>query len=140
MKYGIYNSAGIVLRIGSCPDQYLETQVRPNEYLYRGEIELTDRVNLQTGLKIKSLAGQAPGKNYVFDPVADRWVQDVDAAWAEVKTTRSKLLSETDWMVVRAQENGAELSDEWKAYRQALRDITDQPNPFSITWPVKPSV
>jgi hypothetical protein len=26
----------------------------------------------------------------------------------------------------------------WAIYRQALRDIRDQPNPFSITWPLAP--
>jgi hypothetical protein len=27
---------------------------------------------------------------------------------------------------------------EWSAYRQALRDVTTQTDPFSITWPTKP--
>ena len=28
---------------------------------------------------------------------------------------------------------------EWETYRQELRDITTQPDPFNITWPSIPS-
>ena len=27
---------------------------------------------------------------------------------------------------------------QWQAYRQALRDITEQPDPFNIVWPETP--
>jgi hypothetical protein len=30
------------------------------------------------------------------------------------------------------------MTPEWIAYRQALRDITDQQDPFNIIWPIKP--
>jgi len=39
--------------------------------------------------------------------------------------------------MARANETGVK-ADEWKAYRQALRDVPAQADPRSIEWPVKP--
>jgi hypothetical protein len=60
---------------------------------------------------------------------------------ARATTKRNQLLSESDWTQLpdaRAA-MGAEKAAEWDEYRQALRDITDQPGyPAEINWPVKP--
>jgi len=58
--------------------------------------------------------------------------------WAKVRADRNKRLAECDWWVTRATETNATISAEQQAYRQALRDITDQTNPFDINWPVAP--
>ena len=56
-----------------------------------------------------------------------------------LRSQRDKLLAETDWMG----NQDYSITDAWKTYRQALRDITDQTpsdNALSnITWPTKPS-
>ena len=52
---------------------------------------------------------------------------------------RDRRLTECDWVVVKAQEEGTHVPAEWVTYRQALRDITsDSGFPFSHTWPAKP--
>ena len=33
--------------------------------------------------------------------------------------------------------SGSKLT-EWQTYRQSLRDVTSQSNPFEVTWPAKP--
>ena len=51
---------------------------------------------------------------------------------------RNDLLSETDWMA----NSDVTMSDAWKAYRQALRDITDTYSSMSddgFAFPTKPS-
>jgi|TARA_A100001515_G_scaffold127714_1_gene113574 hypothetical protein len=57
-------------------------------------------------------------------------------AWSELRSKRSKLLAETDYLAL----SDATLSEDMRTYRQALRDLpantTDPANP---TWPVKPS-
>jgi hypothetical protein len=58
--------------------------------------------------------------------------------WNLVRAKRDQLLSGTDWMIIKSIESGVELDETWSDYRQQLRDITDQENPFSITWPTKP--
>jgi hypothetical protein len=56
-----------------------------------------------------------------------------------LREQRDVLLAETDYMAL----GDVTLSDAWKTYRQALRDITDQtPSDdvlSNITWPTKPS-
>jgi len=59
--------------------------------------------------------------------------------WVNVRTSRDQLLKDTDWVSIRAADTGTPMSTEWSTYRQALRDVTEQTDPFNITWPVKPT-
>lgn len=58
--------------------------------------------------------------------------------WINIRSQRDSLLKETDWMSIRAADTGTPMSSEWATYRQSLRDITTQSDPFNITWPTKP--
>jgi hypothetical protein len=52
-----------------------------------------------------------------------------------VRSQRNALLAETDWMAL----SDNTLTPEWAAYRQALRDITEQAGfPENVTWPTQP--
>ena len=56
--------------------------------------------------------------------------------WQNQREIRDDLLSRSDWVVTKASETGVAASDEWKTYRQALRDIpSTQSDPDNITWP-----
>ena len=78
-------------------------------------------------------------------------VAELDAAepMRLLREERDVLLSETDWMVARSIETGVAISDAWKTYRQALRDLPASSSPnldsyynlnlTSVTWPTKPS-
>ena len=59
--------------------------------------------------------------------------------WKGIRNVRNQLLLKTDWVAARASETGVAVSDDWRTYRQALRDITTQSDPDNITWPTKPS-
>lgn len=67
-------------------------------------------------------------------------IADRDAAKAkEVRNRRNELLAETDYLAL----TDNTLSDTTKAYRQALRDITNHANFPHLSeedWPVKPEV
>jgi hypothetical protein len=65
--------------------------------------------------------------------------EKIDQQWVIVKQKRDFFLQESDWRVVKATDTGVPLSQEWKDYRQALRDITLQSDPFNITWPIAPT-
>ena len=56
--------------------------------------------------------------------------------WFVIREIRNELLSECDW--TQLSDIPSETKAIWSEYRQSLRDITSQTNPFSITWPVKP--
>ena len=55
--------------------------------------------------------------------------------WEGIRGERNHKLSLTDWRAG----SDLTLSDEWKAYRQALRDVPTQSDPDNITWPTEPS-
>ena len=60
----------------------------------------------------------------------------VVAKWEEIRQIRNELLLECDW--TQLSDIPAEIKTIWQSYRQELRDVTTQSNPFNIVWPVKP--
>ena len=41
-----------------------------------------------------------------------------------LRNLRNELLNESDWIVTKSLEAGVAVPDEWKTYRQELRDLT----------------
>ena len=78
-------------------------------------------------------------------------ISELDSAEAMrlLREERNILLSKTDWMVTRSIETGVAISNDWKTYRQALRDLPASSSPTldseydlnfsSVTWPTEPS-
>ena len=67
------------------------------------------------------------------------WADEAPARrMAELRSQRDALLVETDYMG----NSDVTMSDSWKTYRQALRDITSQTPTddklSNINWPTKP--
>ena len=58
----------------------------------------------------------------------------INTQWAVIRNQRNQMLKDTDWTQV---EDSPVDKTAWATYRQALRDITTQADPFKITWPVK---
>jgi hypothetical protein len=56
----------------------------------------------------------------------------VDTQWNVIRSQRNQMLKDTDWTQVA---DAPVDKTAWATYRQALRDITQQPDPFNITWP-----
>ena len=67
----------------------------------------------------------------------DMWEQTQNA-WGNIRSRRNIELVESDWTQLSDTPFTTEEKEEWRLYRQALRDITLQPDPFNIIWPVKP--
>lgn len=82
---------------------------------------------------------EKPTTYHVFDYVTKQWVdpRTPQTEWVVVRQKRNQLLQESDW----TQLPDVPLTDknQWAIYRQALRDVTEQPDPFNITWPVPPT-
>lgn len=66
--------------------------------------------------------------------------QENNAKWENIRMERNKLLTETDWTQLSDVSLSPEKMNEWKTYRQRLRDITDFETPDSVIWPIKPIV
>ena len=67
---------------------------------------------------------------------------DLAEEWKQIRAERTRLLAETDWVVIKARENGGQVPAAWKTYRVALRDIpseqSDKTKYSEITWPTRP--
>ena len=65
-------------------------------------------------------------------------IVELDMAMQDLRAKRNKLLADTDYLAL----SDNTMSDEMKAYRQALRDITEglttKEQADNITWPTKP--
>lgn len=72
----------------------------------------------------------------VTDAAPEEVQQRIADQWAGIRVERNMRLTGSDW---------TQLSDapvdrvEWAKYRQALRDITNQTDPFNIVWPEEPT-
>ena len=75
-------------------------------------------------------------KEWVFDGFTDEEAMDL------LRMERNKILSQSDWM----SNSDVVMSEEWKIYRQQLRDLTKSSSPkvdengqlTNVTWPTKP--
>ena len=71
----------------------------------------------------------------VADATADEIAQRTEAQWNAVRALRNTKLENCDWTQLPDAPVDATA---WAAYRQELRDITTQTDPFNITWPQEP--
>jgi Phage tail assembly chaperone protein len=137
-NYIIYNDLGQILRIGACLDGDFFYQTGQDEYILEGVADYNTQYikNKEiTNLPIK------PEGEYYFDYTTEQWVFNREKAEKDTKQKRDKLLAEGPdrispmwWSSMTPEEQQA-----WTEYRQALLDITEQPNyPQEIVWPTKP--
>jgi hypothetical protein len=99
--------------------------IMPNDYtkhITEGTPVLTDGVYYQNWIQTNASQNEIDYR--------------VENQWFIVRTQRNELLSECDW--TQLADIPSETKELWQTYRQTLRDITSQSNPFSINWPVKP--
>ena len=89
-----------------------------------------------------SLKWDATKKEIVKDDTA-KAAWELAEEWKRIRTERTRLLAETDWVVIKARENGGQVPAAWKTYRVALRDLpaeqSDKTKYSDITWPTQPS-
>tara|TARA_R110000772_G_scaffold205515_2_gene316159 strand:- start:311 stop:592 length:282 start_codon:yes stop_codon:yes gene_type:complete len=71
------------------------------------------------------------------DAIDSAWAAGADdRSWAELRSRRDELLSETDWQA----SSDVTMTAEQSAYRQQLRDLpANTEDPDNVTWPTKPS-
>ena len=75
---------------------------------------------------------------FTFDHASFEWVADVTKADVHVRQQRSQLLAQSDW--TQLPDVPLATKEAWAVYRQALRDITEQPGyPLDVVWPSPPA-
>jgi len=84
--------------------------VQKQPYQEEGFVEVEDTV--KCGM-------EQVGDSFIVPP------ETFDNAIAHLRRGRNALLSQTDYIVIKAKETGTTIPTAWKTYRQALRDITE---------------
>lgn len=82
---------------------------------------------------------ERPTEYCVFDYETRQWVdhRTAESEWVVVRLKRDKSLLFCDW--TQLPDVPLATKEAWAAYRQALRDVTLQPDPFNIVWPAVPA-
>jgi hypothetical protein len=105
--------------------------------------ELADTVVvdiMQLSIDHKVAMRKLEGNNYVVvTTVSDEAIKEEMSS--NIKIARQKLLIDSDWTDTLSAKTrlGDALYQAWQDYRQALRDITLQPDyPLEVIWPIAP--
>ena len=87
-----------------------------------------------------TLSGSIYVQTYqITDADTDTINKRKEIKWAEVRTKRNTLLNESDWTQFQDSPITGSTLTEWQTYRQSLRDVTTQSDPYNIVWPTIPS-
>ena len=79
-----------------------------------------------------------PTSHHIFDYTTKQWIdpRTPETEWPLVRAERDRRLQASDW--TQLPDVPLATKEIWATYRQALRDITKQPDPFNIVWPTPP--
>jgi len=70
---------------------------------------------------------------------AEELQKQTDGRATQERTFRDRLLTMSDWVVIKSIEAEIPELEAWKTYRQALRDVPEQEGfPWDINWPQAP--
>jgi len=87
-----------------------------------------------------TLSGSVYIQTYsVTDADTDTINKRKEIKWSEIRSTRNTLLTESDWTQFQDSPITGSVLIDWQTYRQSLRDVTNQSDPYNISWPSKPS-
>jgi len=133
----IYNkNTGQIARIINCIDSDVALQYdSSNEFFIQG-MYADNKYYIENNQAI--LIPLPPNEYCVFNYNTKQWVdpRTNETQWIIIKSQRNTLLAESDW--TQLPDVSITNKDQWITYRQALRDITTQTDPFNIVWPSKP--
>ena len=116
-------------------DAELPAEARANHKQFDADGEPSLYYVEKNTFKLKPLK---PSPYHQFDYTTKQWIdpRTPDTEWPLVRAKRDKLLLATDW--TQLPDVPLATKGIWSVYRQALRDVTLQADPFNIVWPVAP--
>jgi hypothetical protein len=109
---------------GWYPYRFVEAQKNENQY-YDGSDFVIEENEVVEYQKVRNKTQQE---------IED----ETEGMWRAIRYRRNELLLECDWTQLADSPLTNQKQTEWQIYRQSLRDITTQSNPFSINWPTPP--
>jgi hypothetical protein len=110
---------------GWLPWEIVEIKTSKDEVLIMSTIEIHDDKIIETQNK----------RTKTNEEIKNEYDEKCNSA----KQLRDRFLAESDWIVIKNIEGGITNIQEWKTYRQELRDITKNPDFPEVEWPIMPS-
>jgi hypothetical protein len=137
MKFVVFElSTGKITQTGECPDFLYAVQQVPDgcKILPISADATSEYIDNDTPVPFPP----KPSEYCIFDYDTKEWVdpRTPETQWPIVRAERNQKLQTCDW--TQLSDIPAETKALWEPYRQELRDITDQPDPFNIIWPTPP--
>jgi hypothetical protein len=126
---------GRILGAASCSEEEAIANKPSNAEVLPGLFD-GEQFYIQDFLAIKK--PEKPNDYYAFNYSTKQWedIRSIELQWIIVRDERSKKLQECDWtQLVDIPDATKQL---WEPYRQSLRDVTLQADPFNIVWPTPP--
>lgn len=124
------DSENFVTQLAKLVDEQVEAWISGNPTGVEIDLETYDLLS-----SIRLGRYQVVGNEFI--PVYDR--TPLEDQWLLVRLQRDEKLQQSDWTVIRAVDEGNQIPTDWQTYRQQLREITNQTDPFHIIWPVAPN-
>jgi len=120
--------------------QAITNEVLENFGVYPVEsVEVTDDYTKNIVEGTPTLSGSVYVQTWnITDATEEEINIKIAEKWLEVRDIRDSLLSQSDWTQFQDSPISGSTLTEWQTYRQSLRDITSQSNPFDLVWPSKP--
>ena len=144
-KYTLYNAVGEPVALIMATEEELPAVIEanaPGSRAIRGNYDWDNfkfvndaPVEYSPAAKARRLA--RPGHRARWDVATEDWV-DIRTALEKVTDNKAKvrqLLADSDWVVLRAQEENSPVPLAWRQYRKALRDL----DPADPVWPTPPA-
>ena len=134
MNYTIFNTESYrIEKLVSCPKEILHMQFdSATQAAIEGVFDESTHY-IDNGVPVAM--PPKPSEYHVFDYTIKQWIDPraPDTEWPLVRAERDRRLQASDW--TQLPDVPLSTKEAWAAYRQALRDVTEQPDPFNITWP-----
>ena len=128
-------STGRILRNVSCSNEAIQFQCHAGESFLDGYFGVEFYVNSES---IAARLPTQPSPHHIFNYTTKQWEdpRTPETEWPLIRAERDRLLLACDW--TQLPDVPLATKAVWASYRQALRDITLQSDPFNITWPTSP--
>jgi hypothetical protein len=95
------------------------------------------RLEVPEGLSWDIVKGVQDGEQFTLVEDPAKVSQKTADQWASVRAQQRQKLYESDW-TCSVTDYTPPNKEQWISYRQELRDVTKQTDPFRITWPIGP--
>jgi hypothetical protein len=129
-----------IVLLDSLQIPYVYDAPEPSQGTYGGEWgspQVTVHLEVPEGLDPQCLTAVREGEEITLQEDPAKVTQKTAAQWASVRAQQRQKLYESDW-TCSVTDYEVPNKPEWVQYRAALRDVTNQADPFAIVWPVAP--